>query len=177
MVVNIMIIKNKLFLTTLLILLIIVSIYGCDNSANNNSNDLSVLKDTSIQGIESTSSKNSERVINVEKVEVFHFHANQQCYSCVTLGDYAKETIDTYFPNEKESGVVVFEHINGQKPENSEIVQKYGSRGSSLFIGTYKDGEFFSEENVNVWYKLRDKNDYMLYLKEIIEKRLSGDLS
>jgi len=53
---------------------------------------------------------------------------------------------------------------------------KYGATGSSLWIGVYrKDGSFSKEENINVWYKINNKEEYMAYLKGIIEQKLAGN--
>jgi len=112
---------------------------------------------------------------DIEKIEVYHFHGTNQCSSCIAVGKLAEETINTYFSNELKSGKLVFGHINGDLPENSELVKKYGATGSSLWIGVYyKNGEFSKEENVNVWYKISNKEDYMNYLKGVIESKLSG---
>ncbi len=113
----------------------------------------------------------------VQKVEVYHFHRTQQCYSCVTLGAYAEETVKTYFAPEVAAGKVVFAHVNVDLPENKALVEHYGPTGSSLWIGVYNKTGFSKEENVNVWYKIGNKDDYMTYLKGVIEKRLAGDLS
>ena len=113
-------------------------------------------------------------IVNVDKLEIFHFHGDVQCYSCKVLGDYASETINTYFKEELESGIIVFEHVNGQLPENRELVLKYGATGSSLWFGVYDDGNFNAEENINVWYKLRNKQDYMNYLRGVINEKLEG---
>jgi len=110
-------------------------------------------------------------------VEIYHFHATQQCWSCIRLGELAEKTVNTYYRDELASGKLVFGHIDGQKPENRDLVMKYGVRGSSLFIGTYVDGEFHGEENIQVWYKLNNEEGYMNYLKGILDKRLMGDLS
>jgi len=113
---------------------------------------------------------------DIEKIEIIHFHATNQCYSCKTVGNYAEETINTYFSNELKSGKLVFGHINVDLPENYELVKKYGATGASLRIGVYnKNGEFSKEENVNVWYKISNKEDYMNYLKGVIESKLSGE--
>ncbi|MEM4230888.1 MAG: nitrophenyl compound nitroreductase subunit ArsF family protein [Candidatus Pacearchaeota archaeon] len=112
----------------------------------------------------------------IEKIEIYHFHGTNQCYSCKTVGAYAEETINTYFSNELKSGKIIFGHINGELPENSVLVKKYGATGSSLWIGTYfKDGTFKKEENVNVWYKIDNKQGYIDYLKSVIETKLSGE--
>lgn len=114
---------------------------------------------------------------SVEKVEVYHFHATRQCYSCITLGAYAEETVNTYFAPELASGRVVFGHVNVDLPENKALVEQYGPTGSSLWIGVYNKTGFYKEENVNVWYKIGNKDDYMVYLKGVIENRLAGDFS
>ena len=110
-------------------------------------------------------------------VEVYHFHGTHQCYSCIRVGELAEKTVNTYFKDELASGKVVFGHINGELPENKDLVVKYGATGSSLWIGTYMNGEFHKEENVNVWYKINNEKDYLEYLRSILDKRLSGDLS
>ncbi|MCU0632497.1 MAG: nitrophenyl compound nitroreductase subunit ArsF family protein [Methanolinea sp.] len=112
-----------------------------------------------------------------EKVEVYHFHATRQCYSCIVLGEYAEETVTTYFAPEMQSGKVVFGHVNVDLPDNKALVELYGPTGSSLWIGVYDKDGFHKEQNMKVWYKLGDKNEYMTYLKEVIEKRLAGDFS
>ena len=113
---------------------------------------------------------------DIEKIEVYHFHATNQCYSCKTVGNYAEETINTYFSDELKSGKLVFGHINGELPENKALVDKYEAKGASLLIGTYyKDGNFTKEENVQVWYKISNKDDYMSYLKDVIEQKFSGN--
>ena len=114
--------------------------------------------------------------VNIDKLEIYHFHATRQCYSCKTVGAYAEETINTYFADELKSGKIVFDHINVDLSENRELAIKYGATGSSLWLGTYsKDGKFKAEENVNVWYKIKDKQDYMNHLKGIIEQKLAGN--
>ena len=114
---------------------------------------------------------------SVEKVEIYHFHATRQCTSCITVGAYAAETVNTSFAPEVASGKVVFGHVNMDLPENRALVEQYGPTGSSLWIGVYDRDGFHKEENVNVWYKIGNRDDYLTYLEGVIEKRLAGDFS
>lgn len=116
----------------------------------------------------------SERTVSIDKLEIYHFHGTRQCYSCITMGAYTEDTVKTYFAEELKSGRIVFAHINGELPENRDLVVKYGATGSSLWLGTYKDGDFMAEENILVWYKIRNKQDYMGYLGGVIEQKLAG---
>ena len=117
----------------------------------------------------------TEHIVNIDKLEIYHFHGTHQCHSCITVGDYAEATVNAYFKNELDKGIIIFGHINGELPENRDLVMKYGATGSSLWLGTYaKDSKFTPEQNINVWYKINDKNEYMRYLKGVIEKKLAG---
>lgn len=144
----------------LFLLIVVLFVAGCSNKSQINGN---VIADT-------------ELLINIDKLEIYHFHGTHQCYSCITVGDYAEETVNTYFADELKSGKIIFGHINGELPENKDLVIKYGATGSSLWLGTYaNDGKFSAEQNINVWYKISNKEDYMAYLKGIIEQKLAGN--
>ena len=152
--------KNiKGFLVILILLAGCITISGCSAKGNSINNSIT---------------SNNAQLSGIEKIELFHFHLTRQCYSCVTLGNYAEETVKTYFADELESGRIVFGHINAELPENRVLAMKYGATGSSLWIGVYrKDGSFSKEENTNIWYKINDKQDYMDYLKQVLEQKLS----
>jgi len=111
------------------------------------------------------------------RVEVYHFHGDRQCSSCIAIGALAEKTVNTYFQNELKSGKLVFDHINYDDFVNGDIASKYDVKASSLWIGTYVGGKFHKGENTRVWYKINDEKDYLQYLKGVIDKRLSGDLS
>ena len=110
-------------------------------------------------------------------VEVYHFHGTHQCFSCIEVGRLAEKTITTYFQDELESGKLKFAHVNGELFENKELVERFGPTGSSIWIGTTIDGQFYKEQNTNVWYKIGNEADYLSYFKSVLEKRLGGDLS
>lgn len=113
----------------------------------------------------------------VEKVEVFHFHGNQQCDSCIAVGDLAEKTVNVNFKDELASGLLVFAHVNAQQPENYTLASKYGVTGSSLWIGVYDATGFHKEQDIRVWSLINNKDLYATYLSAIISKRLNGDLS
>ncbi|MFH1065358.1 MAG: nitrophenyl compound nitroreductase subunit ArsF family protein [Nanoarchaeota archaeon] len=117
------------------------------------------------------------RSVSIDKLEIYHFHGTNQCYSCKTVGAYTEDTINTYFADELKTGKIVFAHVNVDLPENKELAAKYGATGSSLWLGVYDKEGFHKENNVNVWYKINNKWEFTGYLKGIIDKRLAGDLN
>lgn len=86
----------------------------------------------------------------IEKIQVVHFHATQQCYSCITVGKYAKETLTERFADEYESGVIEFLDVNVELPENADIAERFGATGSSLYINVVRNGDDSISEDVMV---------------------------
>ncbi len=144
-------------------LLIFVLFFGCVSNTPN----------TIMNQTNSTTASQNVSFDDSIKVEVYHFHGTQQCYSCIKVGELAEKTVNTYFKDELASGKLVFGHINGELSENQNLVNRYGVTSSSLWIGTYVNGEFNKEQNINVWYKINNEQEYMDYLKAIIEQKLA----
>ena len=113
----------------------------------------------------------------VERVEMYHFHGNNQCTSCIAVGDLAEKTVNTNFKDELASGRLVFAHVNYDLPQNAALATKYNVTGSSLWIGIYDNNGFHKQQNMDVWYLTDDEETYEVYLSGIISRRLNGDLS
>jgi len=165
----------RLYFAMLIMSLFLIA--GCANDADLQSESCSVAGTCNTIKESVYKAEEIPRAVPVDKLEIYHFHGKDQCYSCKTVGAYAEETVGTYFKDELDSGKIVFGHINIELIENRELVVKYQVQGSSLWLGVYDSEGFHPEENVNVWYKIKDKKDYMIYLKGLIEKRLAGDYS
>jgi len=161
--------KNYKNIMALLILITAIALAGCSSELTN----VQTQCGANTCGAENISQANAE----VQKVEVYHFHGTAQCYSCKTVGAYAEETVNLFYADEIRSGKVVFQSINYDLPENKELATKYGVGGSSLWIGVYDRQGFHPEQNTDVWLKIDNKDEYLLYLKSVIDKRLAGDFS
>ena len=107
----------KRFLVLFCLLFVLMS-SGCVDQANGSGGNSSALQELNFS------------YATIERLEIFHFHRTRQCYSCITLGQYAEETLNTYFADELESGRITFGHVNVQFPENAELAEKYGAAGS-----------------------------------------------
>lgn len=125
----------------------------------------------------SAAETNSSGSSAVEKVEVYHFHPTNGCRTCTAIGDYAEQTVKQYYSTELETKKMVFDHINFQEQKNADLVEKFEVTGSSLMIGVTDVSGFHKEDNVKVWYKVGNKDEFMTYLKELLDKRLADDLS
>ncbi|MDD3284169.1 MAG: nitrophenyl compound nitroreductase subunit ArsF family protein [Patescibacteria group bacterium] len=140
---------KKIFIIPVIILLMI-SITGCSNNVNKNTNQVSE-KQNIIQ--------------SADKVQVYVFHATQRCYSCITIGRLSKETVEEYFKSELESGKIEFKEINIDLPENKELAKKFQASGSSLFINSIYDDKENIQQDLAVWKLVGNGNQFKIYLK------------
>ena len=107
-----------------------------------------------------------------QKIEVVHFHGTQQCVSCIAVGKLALQTIKERFPKEYADGTIVFKEINGELPENNEMVMKYRATGSSLFINAINDGVDNITEDTTVWLKISNEKDFLNYFENKLNNLL-----
>ncbi|PIS14348.1 hypothetical protein COT64_03120 [Candidatus Shapirobacteria bacterium CG09_land_8_20_14_0_10_39_12] len=127
-----------------------------------------------ISSVTSNDNLTIEEEIVAEKIEVVHFHATQQCWSCLTVGEYALKTIKEKFPEEYKSGKIVFRDINGELPANRDIVVKYQAGGSSLFVNAIKAGKDHIKEDIDVWRLVTDESQFINYFQNKLNKLLGN---
>ena len=107
-----------------------------------------------------------------DRIEVVHFHGAQQCWSCITVGEYAHKTIKEKFPEEYENGTISFKDINGELPDNKDMVLKYKARGSALFINAIIDGRDNIEEDTTVWRLVSNEDRFTNHFENKIKNLL-----
>ncbi|MFH1597894.1 MAG: nitrophenyl compound nitroreductase subunit ArsF family protein [Patescibacteria group bacterium] len=144
--------KKSLFLFLLSLSVLILA--GCGQTGGN-------------QSVESSSVD-----LGADRIEVVHFHATQQCWSCITVGELALKTIQEKFPEEYKNGLIVFKDINGELPENKNIVIKYQASGSSLFINAITNGSDNIQEDTTVWRYVSNETQFINYLENILKTLL-----
>lgn len=150
-----------------------VAIVGIGFLAARNKNKLTEAQNTNDQTVKSREElPTSTAKISAEKIEVVHFHATQQCWSCITVGKYVLKTIKEKFSDEYKNGIIVFKDINGELPENRDIVMKYHARGTSLFINAITDGKDNIEEDVTVWRLVNNEDQFINYFENKLKKLL-----
>lgn len=126
------------------------------------------------QQTDSSTENENKQVAPAEKIEVVHFHTTQQCWSCITVGKLALKTIEEKFPKEYADGTIIFRDVNGELPENTEIVMKYQARGSSLFINAITSGADSITEDILVWRLVGNEQQFMTYFENKLRKLLRG---
>jgi hypothetical protein len=127
--------------------------------------------ESSVQGSDSKIAEVKEKN-PAEKIQVFLFHPTQRCITCITIGKYAKETVEQKFPAELMSGKIEFKEINIDLPENKELATKFKATGSSLFINSIIDSKDNIQHDTQVWRLTSNEQAFITYLSDKINALL-----
>jgi hypothetical protein len=143
---------------------------------------VSVSPDKKMQSSDSNTQKNSQKAEvretkPAEKVQVYVFHSTNRCYSCVTMGQYAKATIEEFFQPELRDGKIEFKEINVDLPANKEVATKFKAVGSSLFLNAIIDGKDNIEEEAQAWRLLSNEQNFRNYLSDKLKGMLGKSVS
>ena len=104
---------------------------------------------------------------NNTKFIVYYLHTTGRCPTCLKMEKYTNEAIKTNFPNELKSGKVEFKVVNVDKPENEHFMKDYSLYTKSVVISEVKNGKELRWKNLDkIWTKVRDKNEFMNYIKQ-----------
>jgi hypothetical protein len=108
-----------------------------------------------------------------DAVFVYYFYGDKRCVTCKKLEGYAKEALDAYFSQQLASGEVVWKPLNTDLPENKHFVKDYELVTKSVVLSKNKDGKEVIWQNLDkIWDKVRDKDDYLSYIKENVTEIL-----
>jgi hypothetical protein len=76
-----------------------------------------------------------------DKIEVFDFHTDHRCKTCLTIEKLTKSILQNEYSTEMEEGIITFQLINADDKENFDIAKKFGAFGTSLIINVIQNGE------------------------------------
>jgi peroxiredoxin len=105
-----------------------------------------------------------------ERIELLYFHRTDRCVSCNNAEQYARDTLNTYFPDEVKSGKLSIQSIDYQK--DTEMAKKYNVNMQGLKLVEYRGGQETVKDVSEIWAYVRDKNAYMSYLRDALNKEL-----
>lgn len=106
-------------------------------------------------------------------VNVYYFHGNFRCITCRNMENYSRETVETYFKKEIESGRINFKAINVDQKGNEHYIKDYQLYTKTLIVSTTKNGKQVQYKNLDkIWEYARNKEKFKSYVKNEVEEYL-----
>ncbi|MCH4156825.1 MAG: nitrophenyl compound nitroreductase subunit ArsF family protein [Muribaculaceae bacterium] len=82
-----------------------------------------------------------KRLSSPTRVEVMYFHGKQRCPTCIAIGKYSQEVLNSFFAAQVKKGQVKFREIDISTPEGEKIADSYHVTWSSLYVTQLKNGK------------------------------------
>ena len=101
-----------------------------------------------------------------EHVEVAYFHRTQRCAGCQEAERLTRETLNTYFTAQLQSGEISLVTADVQKLENAALTRKYDASGSSLYLGVVKGGVEYILPVDDIWFVVKDEVKFLAMLRD-----------
>ncbi len=101
------------------------------------------------------------------RVVAWYFHTTKRCPTCIKIESYTKESLETNFAEQLESGVLELRVVNVDEEENEHFIHDYSLTTKSVIISDYLDGEQVAWKNLDkVWDYTGDKGVFMDYIRD-----------
>ena len=111
-------------------------------------------------------------------VKVYYFHTSYRCANCKKFEKWSKETVDEYFKDETEKGLVAYEKMNIEEKENKHVVEDYRLVTKSIILSKIVDGEENTWKNLDkIWTLLSDEVKFKEYVRDEIKALLEDETS
>ena len=107
-----------------------------------------------------------------ERVAVMYFHRTQRCPTCKKMGSYSEEATKAVAKGQAK-GKVAFYYVDFQDEKNAAYKKAYSISGPALIVAKVKGSNVTEYKNLkDIWTKVRDKEQFVKYVKENIESYL-----
>lgn len=109
------------------------------------------------------------------RVVAWYFHTTKRCAKCNTIEAYAKEALDTLYPEQVAAGRIAWRVANLDDVWNRDAVQRYGLVRSSLVLVDLVGGEERDYSVLDsVWSLTDDKQAFFAYVQSEVEILIDG---
>lgn len=82
--------------------------------------------------------QNEEVKSKKTKLDVYYFHRNQRCQTCLSIEENTKNTLEQYYADEMKEGVITFYVIDYEGDEDKALIDKYNADAPALYLTKIK---------------------------------------
>jgi len=101
-----------------------------------------------------------------DRVVVMYFHRTKRCPTCLKMGGYSEEAVNSGFAQEIKEGKVEFHFIDFQDKKNEELTKGYQVGGPTLIVAKVVDNKVKEQKNLKeMWTKVGDKDAFVEYVQ------------
>ena len=109
------------------------------------------------------------------QVVAFYFHGNTRCPTCRAIEAYTEEALKNGFPDELQTGKLVWLVVNIEEPGNEHYINDYQLSTRSVVLVEMENGNEKKWQRLDqVWQLVRDKDAFASYISDNTKAFLAG---
>ncbi|OYT12451.1 MAG: hypothetical protein B6I19_09740 [Bacteroidetes bacterium 4572_114] len=78
--------------------------------------------------------KPQEEKVSADKVEVYYFHYERRCATCIAVEEETEKALNELFPGQMKSGEMTFLSVNLEEESNEPLAERLKADGQTLLI-------------------------------------------
>jgi hypothetical protein len=109
-----------------------------------------------------------------EKVIVYAAHMTFRCMECNQIELLTRQLLDTEFADELASGRIEFRSVDFLR--DTEFARRYDIASSTVVVARFDGARLAGFERLDeVWTKLRNRDEFIAYVRSAIESHLQRE--
>lgn len=115
-----------------------------------------------------TFAQTSDQNTSTDKVEVYYFHNERRCATCVAVEDESVKALNELYPEKMKSGEMTFLSVNIEDDANKALADKFKISGQTLLL--VKGGKQENLTNTAFMYATTKPEKLKKAIGEAVEK-------
>lgn len=112
---------------------------------------------------------------SIKKIELIDFYGKRRCTTCENIEANTKYTIENFFKEELENGIIELKFIDVEKDENYYITEKFQATGTSLFLNVINNGKEKQIDLTSFAFKWAGEQvEFSMELEKLIKEELKN---
>ncbi len=108
------------------------------------------------------------------KLIAYYMHGKVRCPSCMDIETFAREAVESGFPDELRTGVLEWRIVNYEEPGNEHYAHDYKLAAPCVVLVSLRDGKQASWKSLpEVWEKFSDKPEFIKFVQQNVRELLA----
>jgi hypothetical protein len=118
---------------------------------------------------EAATASGRDEIAEGSRFVAYYFHGNRRCKTCRTIEDYAEKAVKRGFKKELKSGLLQWQVVNMEQPENEHFVKDFSLASAALVVVEMKNGKPARHQTLqDVWLLTNDEEKFRSYVDKAI---------
>ena len=135
---------------------------------------LAIREGGSKDSLEAVAESSADTRLPVDGLVAYYFHGEIRCPTCQKIESYAHEAIRDGFPEELNSGKLVWRVLNYEMPAHAHFATEYDIVAPTVVLVRAAQGQSARWRNlIRVWELVGDKEAFVNYVQEQTREMLA----